>query len=79
MLVEIYSSDECIYCVNLKEWLDNKNIQYKEKNVSNKKLLEDLKNLGGIGIPFTVIKNGDQTHKVAGLNYKKLQKYLEID
>ena len=33
--VEIYTSDTCIQCVKAKEYLKNKNIEFKEYNISN--------------------------------------------
>lgn len=78
MLVILYSDDQCFYCQKQKEWFEKQNIEYVEKNISDEKNLTEVKNLGAIGVPFTVIHKEYKTNKISGLNYKELKKHLGI-
>lgn len=53
MKVKVYSTPSCPYCVTLKEFLKEHNIQFEDIDVSkdNKALDEMVKNSGQIGVP----------------------------
>lgn len=73
-VVEIYTSDTCPQCIKAKEFLKNKNIGYKEYNIS--KDLDAKKKLIGMGymsIPLTII---DGEH-VLGLDISRMTQLLE--
>ncbi|WP_082634664.1 glutaredoxin domain-containing protein [Bacillus glycinifermentans] len=38
MLVFLYSDEKCFYCQKQKEWFDEQNIEYEEKDVSKNHL-----------------------------------------
>jgi len=35
--ITVYSSEECQYCVRLKEWLEENNITYSNKDINEEK------------------------------------------
>lgn len=45
MLVVLYSDEKCFYCQKQKEWFDEQNIEYEEKDVSKE---ENLKEVHGL-------------------------------
>ncbi|MEC0341912.1 glutaredoxin family protein [Bacillus sonorensis] len=79
MLVVLYSDEKCFYCQKQKEWFDEQNIEYEEKDVSKEENLKEVQRLGAIGVPFTVIYKEYETVKISGLNYKRLKKHLGLN
>ena len=54
--VEIFSSDTCIKCVEVKKYLKEKNIEYIEYNISrNEEARRNLIKLGYMSIPVLLI------------------------
>ena len=66
--VEIYTSDTCIQCIKAKEYLKNRNIEFKEYNIS-----KDLIKLGYMSIPVIII---DGEH-VLGFDLNRIESLLE--
>ena len=72
--VEIYTSDTCIQCIKAKEYLKNKNVKFKEYNIS--KDLEAKRNLikmGYMSIPVILI---DENH-ILGFDINRIDSLLE--
>lgn len=53
----VYTDARCGYCDQLKEFLKTNQIDYTEKEVSNKTYIDELMELQGRGVPFTLIHN----------------------
>ena len=71
--VEVFSSDTCKYCVELKDYLKEHNVEYIEYNISRyEQLEENLIKLGYMSVPVTLI-NGNH---VLGFDKLKIIKQL---
>jgi glutaredoxin-like YruB-family protein len=72
--VEIYTSDTCIQCVKAKEYLKNKNIEFKEYNISNDlEAKRELIRMGYMSIPVLII---DGEH-VLGFDLNRIESLLQ--
>ena len=75
MEVTIYTLTECPWCVKAKKFLRKNKIEFKEKNVSQKKYLEEMiKKSGQQGVPVTDINGAI----IVGFNEGKLKSALEL-
>lgn len=75
-MVTIYSTPTCVYCKTLKEYLDSKQIPWKEIDVSaNEAELEKMVAISGqMGVPVVEI-DGDV---VVGFDKEKIDEILKI-
>ena len=75
-MVIIYSTPTCVYCNILKAYLTEKNIQFKEIDVSeNQKELEKMVSISGqMGVPVVDI-DGDV---IIGFDRQKIDELLKI-
>ena len=78
--ITVYSSPTCHFCDMLKDWLNEKNIKFEEKDVSSseeavKELMDKSKQMG---VPVSIIrdKNGKETI-VVGFDPEKIKKALK--
>lgn len=81
MDVTIYSTTTCPYCKMLKEYLDQKGIEYKEKLVDQDDAArEEMVNISGgfLGVPYTVIKKDGKEEKIVGFDKGKLNSVLGL-
>lgn len=73
--VVVYTSSTCPYCNMIKDFLDEKNVEYSEKNISEDATArQELMQKGHMGVPVTVI--GDQ--EVVGFDQAKLVEILGL-
>lgn len=83
MNITIYSTTTCPYCKMLKNYLDQKNIKYKERLVDQDDTARDemSKASGGfLGVPFIVITKEDGSKEtVVGFDKNKINEVLGID
>lgn len=71
--VEIFSSDTCIKCVEVKKYLKEKNIEYIEYNISrNEEARRNLIKLGYMSVPVLLI---DGNH-VLGFDIDRINQLL---
>lgn len=63
MKITIYSTATCSYCVMLKSWLDDKNVEYTEYLVDKNPYAAQMmfEKSGQMGVPFSVIEHDDGT------------------
>ena len=75
-MVIIYSTPTCVYCNSLKAYLTEKNIQFKEIDVSeNQKELEKMVSISGqMGVPVVDIEG----NIVIGFDRQKIDELLKI-
>lgn len=74
--VKVYSTSTCPYCVRLKEYLEHKNIDFQDIDVSsNRAAIQEMVRLTGqMGVPVVVI---DGT-VVVGFDKEKIDSLLNI-
>ncbi|MDF2717763.1 MAG: NrdH-redoxin, partial [Paenibacillus sp.] len=52
----VYSSTNCHYCAQLKQYLKDQNIVYEERNIdTNAEYAQQLEGMGLMSVPVTVI------------------------
>ena len=72
--VEIYTSDTCPQCIMAKEYLKNRNVEYKEYNISkNSEARKELIRMGYMSVPVLMI---DGEH-VLGFDLKRMEILLD--
>lgn len=78
MEVVVYSSMGCGFCTKQKEFLKEKGIPFEERDINkNAQYYKEFKELGGAGVPFTVVKEASEiVSKVTGFNREFLSKLL---
>ena len=82
MTVTVYSTTTCPYCLQLKKYLDEKNVVYTEKVIDQDDTAREemLADSGGfMGVPFTVItKDDDAKETIVGFDKGKLNQILDV-
>lgn len=69
----VYTSTNCVYCKQLKNYLKEQSISFEERNVDeNETYFEELQALGMMSLPVTVIGE----YKILGMNTTRIQKAL---
>jgi len=78
MEVIVYSSNSCGFCTKQKEFLKDKGIVFEEREVNtNEQYFQEFKELGGSGVPFTIVKEaGETVSTITGFNKEKLSEIL---
>ena len=76
MMVKVYSTATCPYCVTLKEYLKEHNIEFEDIDVSQDDKVRDemVKKSGQMGVPVADI-NGEI---VVGFDREKIKQLLKI-
>lgn len=82
--VEIYTSDTCIQCIKAKEYLKNRNIEFKEYNISKDlEAKRELIKMGYMSIPVILIDGehvlGFDLNRIESLLEKWIKKELVVD
>ncbi|MFC1708923.1 glutaredoxin family protein [Candidatus Omnitrophota bacterium] len=74
--VKVYSTPTCPYCIKLKEYLKQKNIEFQNIDVSSDKssLDEMVKSTGQMGVPVVSIDG----NTVVGFDKEKIDSALNI-
>ena len=75
-MVKIFSTPTCVYCITLKKFLKEHNIEYEDIDVAqDKKALEEMvQKSGQMGVPVTEIDG----QIVVGFNKEKISELLNI-
>lgn len=72
----IYSTPDCVYCHALMDWLDSKNIDYEDKDITEPAIEDEISRILGYKIstvPTTLV--GDEV--IVGFNRPAFKKALE--
>lgn len=79
--VTIYSTKTCGFCKAEKEFLDEHNVKYSEVDVGidKDKAREMIEKSGQMGVPVTIITEGDNEELVVGFDKQRLVSALDID
>ncbi|QSX24146.1 glutaredoxin family protein [Priestia megaterium] len=72
----VYSSEHCVHCRNLKKWLLESKIDFKEKDVSIEKNKTEFLTYNETGIPLTIIKDKNKEKRILGFSLKEIRKTL---
>jgi len=80
--VTVYSTTTCPYCKMLKDYFNEKNIQYTEKLVDQDDLAREemMRDSGGfLGVPFTTISKDDGSKAtIIGFDKNRVNEVLGI-
>lgn len=74
--IKVFTTKFCPYCISLKEFLKEHNIEFQEVNVENDEqgLKEMVEKSGQMGVPVTVIDG----NVVVGFDRERIKKLLNI-
>ena len=74
--VKLFTTPACVYCVTLKEFLKEKNVQFQEIDVSQDEKLKDeiIEKSGQMGVPILEIDG----QIITGFDRKKICQLLNI-
>ena len=72
--VVVYSSSTCPYCTSVKEYLEEKDVDYLEKNVQqDKEARKELMAMGHMGVPVVLIED----EEIVGFDKNKIDLALD--
>ena len=71
-MITVFTTDTCVYCPQLKRWLDKMGYEYEEKDML-KNAWELQKYTTSFSPPISIV-NGQP---VQGLNYMRIKKLME--
>ena len=76
--VVIYSTPNCPYCTQVSDYLKEKEIDFKEIDLSKEpeKAQQLVEKTGQMGVPVIIIKTGSKEKIVSGFNREELDKLL---
>ena len=80
MNITIYSTRICPYCVMLKNWLDDKGVEYTNYMVDENPIAaQNMVRLSGqMGVPFSTVEYGDgQVEKILGFDRPRFESALK--
>ena len=74
-MIKVFTTESCIYCHALLDWLDDQHVKYQEINaVTSEEALER----GISSVPVTIIEGADgQETKIVGFDRPALKKALK--
>ncbi|MBM7647023.1 glutaredoxin [Scopulibacillus daqui] len=73
----VYTQTGCPFCHQQVQWMKENKILFIEKNITNsEEFLNEFLDLHANGVPYTLIKNSDNEHKVIGFNKEKLEQLI---
>lgn len=76
--IVVYTNPHCFFCNVQKNWMQENNIFFTEKNVSKKEFQEESIEKKLQGTPYTeVIYTDNSIESVLGFDKKKLEKFLQ--
>jgi glutaredoxin-like YruB-family protein len=76
--VLVYTSPTCGYCNMVKQYLNQINVAYEEKDVSDPKIAEEaVARSGQMGVPVVVIGEGDSAKMITGFNKDEIDNALK--
>jgi glutaredoxin 3 len=78
--VIVYSTPTCPYCDQVKDYLKEKKISYQEIDLSKnpEKGEELVKKTGQMGVPVTIVSEGDEEEVIIGFDIDKISNALSL-
>jgi len=78
--VIVYTMTNCQACLDLKDWLKEREISFVEKDiVSNEEYETEFRKKGLMFTPTSFIDIDNETHKIVGPSPKKFEKILSSE
>ena len=76
----IYTTKTCGFCKATKDFLQQNNLSYQEIDVgsSQEKAREMIEKSGQMGVPVTVIKDGEEEELIVGFDQERLGEVLGV-
>jgi glutaredoxin len=76
----VYSSNHCVFCTKLKNWLTENKIPYTIKDMDIPEIQEEFRKFNVPGIPFSLIKDKDtgETLKIVGFRPEKFKQIFNL-
>ena len=76
LMIKVFSTPFCVYCVSLKQFLKEHNIEFEEVDVSQDKAAQEemIKKSGQMGVPVVEIDG----EIIVGFNKNKISELLKI-
>lgn len=74
MKITVYSTTTCPFCVRLKQWLDEKDVEYTDYMVDKNPYAAQMmiSQSGQMGVPFSTVEHDDGTvDKIIGFDREK--------
>lgn len=81
MKITVYSTKTCAYCISLKKWLDDKQIEYTAYDVNENPIAAQnmFRISGQRSVPFSTIEYDDgKVVNISGFNRFKFNEALSI-
>ncbi|MFK5710312.1 glutaredoxin family protein [Lysinibacillus boronitolerans] len=75
--ITVYSSDGCQYCIRLKDWLEENNITYINKDINEEHVLKEFKQFNIHAIPFTLVVTDNKVERIIGYQPGKIKAILD--
>ncbi|MFC1617890.1 glutaredoxin family protein [Patescibacteria group bacterium] len=73
----LYSSPTCGYCKMAKQYFDQIEVEFEEKDVSDPKIAEEAVEASGqMGVPVIIIGEGENAKMLPGFNKEEIDKAL---
>jgi glutaredoxin-like YruB-family protein len=78
--VTIYTTSACVYCKMTKEFLEQKNVVYTEKNVATDQVAaqEMIDKSGQMGVPVTIVSDEGKEEIIVGFDEEQLTSILGL-
>jgi len=78
MQIKIYSTPTCPHCVTAKEYLKEKNIEFKEVNVAidQKAAEEMIQKTNQMGVPVIIIEEDGKEEIILGFDREKIDQII---
>lgn len=75
--ITVFSSNGCQYCVRLKDWLEENNITYINKDINEEHALKEFKQFNIHAIPFTLVVTDNKVERIIGYQPGKIKAILD--
>ena len=80
MKVAVYSTKTCPYCVQVKQWLTDRDIAFKDLQIdTDKQAMKTMIEVSGqMSVPYTLVESDDIKQGVIGYDETRLQALLGV-
>lgn len=76
-MITIYTSSQCGFCKKQKDWMNEMDITFIEKDISNQSFRDELIDKKVTGVPHTELTIDGKTHSHTGFNNELKSLLLE--
>jgi len=81
MKIKVYSTAACPWCYKVKEWLNEKKIEFEDIDVGadQEAAREMIEKSGQMGVPVVEVINDGKSEIIIGFDEEKLKKVLKLE